>query len=359
MRPGFDLREVEHVVDDVEQRERAVRAPWSNEVPLFAVELRAEQQLAHADDAVHRRADLVAHVREELGLRARRALGRFTRQFRRDGVRFEQRLVALGGDERPVDLPPIALTNTMKTAMTAMDGRARRVAHRGEHAARQGMPTSYAISMRPLGPHDTSAAAAVPVVAMSTIGDGIEMPYRYRQVAANMPPRESHADGEDRATRTPAPGCLVSTSNLSASANRPGPIQREQRGEQPDRVRLLLRQRRGNASEEEHRRVGERRRPRALGERARARRRNSRSCANVNVTADAGSGRGRGEVGHVPRAFEARCGRGRNGGGTPIAAYGIPAEVSAGSSNMEGSPRAESPGARESQERRRMARRNS
>ena len=36
------------------------------------VELGVEQQLEHADHAVERRADLVAHVGQELGLRARR-----------------------------------------------------------------------------------------------------------------------------------------------------------------------------------------------------------------------------------------------------------------------------------------------
>ena len=41
-----------------------------------AVELRVERQLGHADDAVHRRADLVAHVGEELRLEARRLHGR-------------------------------------------------------------------------------------------------------------------------------------------------------------------------------------------------------------------------------------------------------------------------------------------
>ena len=45
------------------------------ELALRRLQRRVEQQLGHADDAVHRRADLVAHVREEVGLRADR--GRF------------------------------------------------------------------------------------------------------------------------------------------------------------------------------------------------------------------------------------------------------------------------------------------
>ena len=38
---------------------------------LVGVELGVEQQLGHADHAVHRRADLVAHVGQELGLQPR------------------------------------------------------------------------------------------------------------------------------------------------------------------------------------------------------------------------------------------------------------------------------------------------
>jgi hypothetical protein len=67
----FELREVEHVV---EQREQPARGSLHGlrELALVGVELGAEQQLRHTEHAVHRRADLVAHVREELGLGARR-----------------------------------------------------------------------------------------------------------------------------------------------------------------------------------------------------------------------------------------------------------------------------------------------
>ena len=46
-----------------------------DEVALFVVEPGLEQQAGHADHAVHRRADLVAHVRQELVLGARGVLG--------------------------------------------------------------------------------------------------------------------------------------------------------------------------------------------------------------------------------------------------------------------------------------------
>ena len=43
---------------------------------LLGGELGVERQLGHADDAVHRRADLVAHVGEKLALGVVRRFGR-------------------------------------------------------------------------------------------------------------------------------------------------------------------------------------------------------------------------------------------------------------------------------------------
>ena len=48
-------------------------------VPLFGVELRVEQQAAHADDGVHRRPDLMAHVRQEFRLQPSRLERRIPR----------------------------------------------------------------------------------------------------------------------------------------------------------------------------------------------------------------------------------------------------------------------------------------
>ena len=84
---GLDLREIEDVVDDGEQRVAGL-ADRRDVVVLLVVERRVEQEPAHADHRVHRRADLVAHRREEralrlvggLGLRAR--LPRFVEQPR-------------------------------------------------------------------------------------------------------------------------------------------------------------------------------------------------------------------------------------------------------------------------------------
>ena len=70
----LDLGEVEDVVDDGEER-FAAGAQGLDVLVLRGRELRLEQQAGHADDAVHRRADFVAHVGEELGLGAVAGLG--------------------------------------------------------------------------------------------------------------------------------------------------------------------------------------------------------------------------------------------------------------------------------------------
>ena len=71
---GLDLGEVEDVVDDRQQR-RAGVVDLADVVALLGRELRLEGEVREADDGVHRRADLVAHVREEHGLHLRGFLG--------------------------------------------------------------------------------------------------------------------------------------------------------------------------------------------------------------------------------------------------------------------------------------------
>ena len=71
---GLDLREVEDVVDDGQQR-RAGVVDLADVVALLGGELGLEREVRQADDGVHRRADLVAHVREEHGLHLRGFLG--------------------------------------------------------------------------------------------------------------------------------------------------------------------------------------------------------------------------------------------------------------------------------------------
>ena len=73
-RPGVDLQhasldlaEVEHVVDDAQQV-LARLLDLLHIVPLLRVHGCVQRQVAHADDGVHRRADLVAHVGQEVAL---------------------------------------------------------------------------------------------------------------------------------------------------------------------------------------------------------------------------------------------------------------------------------------------------
>jgi hypothetical protein len=62
--PGFELREIENVVDDREQRIGGL-AQALGKAALLLVQGGIEQQSGKADDAVHRRANLVAHRREK------------------------------------------------------------------------------------------------------------------------------------------------------------------------------------------------------------------------------------------------------------------------------------------------------
>ena len=63
-----DLRQIQQVVDDLQQDLRR-RADRLREMRLRRRQRRARQQLRHADHAVHRRAQLVAHAIEEVALR--------------------------------------------------------------------------------------------------------------------------------------------------------------------------------------------------------------------------------------------------------------------------------------------------
>ncbi|OIQ87435.1 hypothetical protein GALL_306860 [mine drainage metagenome] len=68
--PGFDLGKIENVVDDVQQGIGRFHDGMDLRA-LLSVEGRIEQQLGHAQHAVHRRADFVAHGGDEFRLHAR------------------------------------------------------------------------------------------------------------------------------------------------------------------------------------------------------------------------------------------------------------------------------------------------
>ena len=72
----LDLREIEDVVDDAEQGIGRV-AHHLEIAEALLLGFRPQRQVGHADDAVHRRADLMAHVGEEFALGLIRRLGPF------------------------------------------------------------------------------------------------------------------------------------------------------------------------------------------------------------------------------------------------------------------------------------------
>ena len=72
---GVDAREVEHVVDEREQGLGGIDH-GVDIAALLAVERRVAQEACHAQHAVHRLANLVAHGGEERRPRAARGLGR-------------------------------------------------------------------------------------------------------------------------------------------------------------------------------------------------------------------------------------------------------------------------------------------
>jgi hypothetical protein len=72
--PCFYAREVEDVVDDIEQRLGRARG-GVGVLALLIVEPGAQEQGGHPHDAVHRGADLVAHVGDELRLQPGRLAG--------------------------------------------------------------------------------------------------------------------------------------------------------------------------------------------------------------------------------------------------------------------------------------------
>ncbi|MEZ4453347.1 MAG: hypothetical protein R3B09_28040, partial [Nannocystaceae bacterium] len=98
---GLDLREVEDVVEEAEER-LAAGPHQLGERALLRVEVGLEEEPGHADHRVHRRPDLVAHVGEELALGGARpgrlALGRLGDRERLLEARVRPRPLGLEGD---------------------------------------------------------------------------------------------------------------------------------------------------------------------------------------------------------------------------------------------------------------------
>ena len=66
---GFNLRNIKNVVDDAEQMLRGICHLFEL-LGLLGIDFGAAQQVRHADDGVHRRANFMAHVGQEGALGA-------------------------------------------------------------------------------------------------------------------------------------------------------------------------------------------------------------------------------------------------------------------------------------------------
>jgi hypothetical protein len=99
---GLDLGEVEHVVDQLQ--ERLARAlGHEGELALVGIQVGAQQETGHPDHPIQGRADLMAHVGHELGLQPgglhRLPLGHFERRQR--GLQLGRPVVDQGEGEVP------------------------------------------------------------------------------------------------------------------------------------------------------------------------------------------------------------------------------------------------------------------
>ena len=74
---GLELRDVQNVVDQGEQRFGAV-AHRDRTFALFRCQIGLQQQPIHPNDAVHRRTNLVGHIGQEIRFGAVRLFGGFT-----------------------------------------------------------------------------------------------------------------------------------------------------------------------------------------------------------------------------------------------------------------------------------------
>ena len=89
---GLDLREVEDIVDDAQKRSGR-GAHLRQVITLLRRQVGLQGQMSHADDGIHRRADLVTHVGQEHRFRRRRFF-----RFHFGGLEFLLRLPSLNAE---------------------------------------------------------------------------------------------------------------------------------------------------------------------------------------------------------------------------------------------------------------------
>ena len=99
---GFDLGEIEHVIDDAEQQGAGFPDRLAD-VLLFLIEASFSQQVVHADDGVHGGAQFVAHHGQKIGLGAVRLFGGFLGMGEGLFQGLEAGHVAHDGDHAAID----------------------------------------------------------------------------------------------------------------------------------------------------------------------------------------------------------------------------------------------------------------
>ena len=77
---GLNFGKVENIVDEPQQRVGRVFDRF-HIASLSRAEARAQCQIGHADDGVHRRADFVAHIGQKVALGTTRRFGSFLGKF--------------------------------------------------------------------------------------------------------------------------------------------------------------------------------------------------------------------------------------------------------------------------------------
>ncbi len=146
----FDLGEIEDVVDHAEQVAPGA-AHRQRPFALLRLQLALDQQLVHAEHAVHRRANLVAHGGEELALGLTGRLGRLLGQHELRGAP-----VHLVFQARPLRLKaPVAFVDLLQHGVET-------VAERGQFRDRAGRRAQAVIAGLRHLPHELAKLAERP-----------------------------------------------------------------------------------------------------------------------------------------------------------------------------------------------------
>ena len=191
--PGLDLGEIEDLVDQRQERPAGTRH-GAGHVALVAVELGLLQQVAHADDGVERRTQLMAHHRQEPALRLVGVLGpgRGLGQFADEGgdiARQRDEAEDEAGGEVGLVAPIARRQNDGDEASEAGEGRIGQVPVAVAKAIAEGDPEIEGIERRP-----SLLAEVHEGRERRHVGDHGGDPARRR----NGRPGDDHADIDDR-----------------------------------------------------------------------------------------------------------------------------------------------------------------